>query len=98
MCVSCGFDLCQVCLICLCFLIMFYYIDYRLLTGHHINIQIGHGVMQYASGDVYEGQWVSSQFHGMGKYTKSDGEVTEGKYYIGTFVNKPGKGFRKLLM
>jgi hypothetical protein len=40
----------------------------------------GRGMMVYASGDMYEGQWRAGKKHGQGKYTTATGDVYEGEY------------------
>ena len=37
----------------------------------------GKGTYTYASGDVFEGNYVNNQRHGPGKLSKADGEVRE---------------------
>jgi hypothetical protein len=40
----------------------------------------GHGKMEYANGEKYEGQWKDNKLHGKGKYTYETGDVFEGEY------------------
>lgn len=50
----------------------------------------GYGIMEYADGDRYEGEWREDKKHGYGKYTYADGRVREGMWYEGKEVNSPG--------
>lgn len=45
----------------------------------------GYGVMTYCYGDVYEGMWGKSRYHGKGEYTKACGTVIEGVWRKGVF-------------
>ena len=49
----------------------------------------GKGTRVYASGDVYEGDWVNGTPHGNGKYSWTDGDVYEGGWVNG---KRSGKG------
>ena len=49
----------------------------------------GFGVMVFASGDVYEGQWRAGRQEGQGTYDFADGNRYEGQYVAG---KKEGKG------
>lgn len=37
----------------------------------------GHGKFTYASGALYEGQWLQNKYHGQGRYAWADGQVYE---------------------
>jgi hypothetical protein len=48
----------------------------------------GVGVLIYANGDVYDGQFHNNVPHGRGKYTYADdGETCEGMFQNGDFVD-----------
>ena len=49
----------------------------------------GRGTMVFASGSMYEGQWLAGDMHGQGKYTDATGDVYEGGYVEG---KKQGQG------
>ena len=40
----------------------------------------GSGRMEFASGAVYEGDFVNNKFHGKGKYTWPNGSMYEGNF------------------
>jgi hypothetical protein len=39
--------------------------------------------MDYASGDVYEGEWVNGKFQGKGTYIWKNGQKYQGEYFEG---------------
>ena len=49
----------------------------------------GHGIFTFPDGSSYEGPFVDSQMHGMGKYVDAQGTVWTGKFYNGV---GPGLG------
>ena len=49
----------------------------------------GYGVMVYASGDVYEGQWRAGRMEGEGTLDFADGNRYEGQFVAG---NREGVG------
>ena len=51
----------------------------------------GKGVLRYANGDVYEGEFHGNVPHGTGKYTYADGEVCDGQFEKGEFVDAEGE-------
>jgi hypothetical protein len=40
----------------------------------------GKGIMRYANGDIYEGDWLDHELHGYGTFTFSDGRKYIGEY------------------
>ncbi|PWV20971.1 hypothetical protein C3747_4g98 [Trypanosoma cruzi] len=40
----------------------------------------GHGIMRYANGDTYDGEWGSNCRHGRGRLITDDGEIYEGQW------------------
>jgi len=47
----------------------------------------GLGVATYLDGTVYKGNWVRSKKHGQGKQISATGEVLEGEWKEGVFVD-----------
>ncbi|KEG08471.1 hypothetical protein DQ04_07111010 [Trypanosoma grayi] len=47
---------------------------------HHTHHRHGRGMMRYANGDVYNGDWASNRRHGQGRLVTDDGEVYEGQW------------------
>lgn len=43
----------------------------------------GDGIMHYAGGDVYEGEWEHNEAHGIGKYTFAEKDVYQGEFRNG---------------
>ena len=43
----------------------------------------GHGVMTYADGDKYDGEWEDDNQHGDGVYTWEDGAIFDGEFENG---------------
>ena len=52
----------------------------RVVTASDDNKREGRGVLTYAGGDRYEGDFRDNKREGRGIYTKSDGERYEGEY------------------
>jgi hypothetical protein len=48
----------------------------------------GYGIMEYADGDRYEGEWKDEKKHGYGKYTYADGRTKEGMWFEGKEVTQ----------
>lgn len=69
------------------------------LHSHHCKLCIVllQGTYTYASGNVYEGDWVQGKKHGHGTYTTINGDKYEGGYVAnkksgeGKFVSQYGK-------
>tara|TARA_B100001175_G_scaffold82394_1_gene69000 strand:- start:237 stop:1298 length:1062 start_codon:yes stop_codon:yes gene_type:complete len=56
------------------------------------NRRDGFGVLNFNTGDKYEGYWSKGKKNGLGKYTSSDGA-----YYEGDWVNDKQDGFGKVV-
>ncbi len=44
----------------------------------------GKGIMKYADGSIYEGDWVNDVMHGEGIFIYDDGSKYEGEFQNGT--------------
>eukprot|EP00658_Telonema_sp_P-2_P052901 TRINITY_DN4123_c0_g1_i1.p1 TRINITY_DN4123_c0_g1~~TRINITY_DN4123_c0_g1_i1.p1 ORF type:complete len:113 (+),score=19.71 TRINITY_DN4123_c0_g1_i1:52-390(+) len=56
----------------------------NVFSGNFINGRYdGRGIMKWATGCRYEGQWRASRMHGDGRYTDATGTVWVGKFYNG---------------
>ena len=67
----------------------------RLDTGEFSDgNRVGRGVMQWASGDRYEGEWNNNGPHGYGTHFHSDGSIDKGEFSDG---NRAGRGVIQLV-
>lgn len=48
----------------------------------------GTGKIEWADGDVYEGQWKEDKMHGTGNFTTKGGGRYAGKYHKGKFLKR----------
>lgn len=43
----------------------------------------GKGIIEFANGAIYEGEWKQNRYNGFGEFTKANGEKTKGEWIIG---------------
>ena len=52
------------------------------------NKKTGFGTCNYANGNIYVGEWKDGNSHGQGTFTTTDGQVREGLFENGEYIQE----------